>query len=125
MSFDPDPARTERNLGLLLDRIQALEISHVFLQAFADPDGDGAADAVYFPNRHLPMRADLFNRAAWQLKTRSNVKVYAWMPILGLQRARRRSVMAACSSYRNGDQRHPTRTASPACRRSAPRPPRN
>ena len=81
--YDPDPERQELNLGLLLDRIQALEISHVFLQAFADPDADGAADAMYFPNRHLPMRADLFNRAAWQLATRANVKVFAWMPVLG------------------------------------------
>jgi biofilm PGA synthesis lipoprotein PgaB len=81
--FDPDPLRQERNLGRLLDRIKALGISHVFLQAFADPDRDGAADAVYFPNRHLPVRADLFNRAAWQLASRSGVKVYAWMPVTG------------------------------------------
>ena len=80
--YDPDAAQQERNLGLLLDRIKALEISHVFLQAFADPDGDGGADALYFPNRHLPVRADLFNRVAWQLKTRANVLVYAWLPVL-------------------------------------------
>jgi biofilm PGA synthesis lipoprotein PgaB len=80
--YDPDPQRQEANLGLLLDRMKSLEISHVFLQAFADPDADGAADALYFPNRHLPMRADLFNRVAWQLQTRSNVKVFAWMPLL-------------------------------------------
>ena len=81
--YDPDPVRQEINLGLLLDRIQALEISHVFLQAFADPDADGAADALYFPNRHMPMRADLFNRVAWQLATRGHVRVFAWMPVLG------------------------------------------
>ncbi len=80
--YDPDPDRQEANLGLLLDRVKAMGINTVFLQAFADPDGDGAADAVYFPNRHLPMRSDLFNRAAWQLRTRSNVSVYAWMPIM-------------------------------------------
>ena len=79
--YDADPARQEANLGLLLDRIKAMRISHVFLQAFADPDGDGAADALYYPNRHLPMRADLFNRAAWQLRTRANVAVFAWLPI--------------------------------------------
>ncbi|KAG1187289.1 hypothetical protein G6F35_014478 [Rhizopus arrhizus] len=28
------------------------------------------------------MRADLFNRAAWQLHNRANVMVYAWMPVL-------------------------------------------
>jgi biofilm PGA synthesis lipoprotein PgaB len=80
--YDPEPERQETNLGLLLDRIKKLQISHVFLQAFADPDGDGAADALYFPNRRLPMRADLFNRAAWQLTTRANVRVYAWLPLL-------------------------------------------
>ena len=80
--YDPDPVQQEANLGRLLDRIKELGLSHVFLQAFADPDGDGGADAVYFPNRHLPVRADLFNRVAWQLKTRADVRVYAWMPML-------------------------------------------
>ncbi len=80
--FDPDPVQQGRNLDRLLDRIKALEISHVFLQAFADEDGDGGASAVYFPNRHLPVQADLFNRVAWQLKTRADVKVFAWLPLL-------------------------------------------
>jgi len=80
--YDPDPLVQEANLGVLLDRIKGLGISHVFLQAFADPDGDGAADALYFPNRRMPMRADLFNRVAWQLRTRCDVKVFAWMPLL-------------------------------------------
>ena len=80
--YDPDPAQQEANLGKLLDRIKALQITHVFLQAFADPDGDGGAEALYFPNSRLPVRADLFNRAAWQLKTRANVLVYAWLPLL-------------------------------------------
>lgn len=83
--YDPDPAQQERNLDRLLDRIKDLKINTVFLQAFADPDGNGTADALYFPNRHLPMRADLFNRVAWQLKTRAGVNVYAWMPVLGFE----------------------------------------
>ena len=83
--YDPDPAQQEANLSRLLDRVQAVGPSSVFLQAFADPDGDGAADALYFPNRHLPMRADLFNRVAWQLRTRTGVEVYAWMPVLAFQ----------------------------------------
>ncbi len=80
--YDPDPAQMERNLGALLERVQAVGPRAVFLQAFADPDGDGAADALYFPNRHLPVRADIFNRVAWQLRTRTGVQVYAWMPVL-------------------------------------------
>lgn len=80
--YDADPAQMEANLGQLVQRIADMQINTVFLQAFADPTGDGLARSVYFPNRHLPMRADLFNRAAWQLKSRAFVDVYAWMPVL-------------------------------------------
>lgn len=83
--YDPDPAQTERNLGAVLDRVRSMKINTVYLQAYADPDGDGNAEALYFPNRHLPVRADLFNRVAWQLKTRTGVKVYAWMPVMAYQ----------------------------------------
>lgn len=83
--YDPDPKQQERNLGQLINRIYKLQISTVYLQAFADPDGDGTTDALYFPNRRLPVRADLFNRVAWQLKTRAHVEVYAWLPILGFR----------------------------------------
>lgn len=84
--FDDDPVQQEENLSVLLDRIRALQISHVFLQAFADPDADGAAEALYFPNRHMPVRADLFSRVAWQLKTRAEVGVFAWMPVLAFEK---------------------------------------
>lgn len=80
--YDPDPAQQERNVGLLVQRVYEMQINTVFLQAFADPDGTGLARAVYFPNRLLPMRADLFNRVSWQLRTRAHVKVFAWMPVL-------------------------------------------
>jgi poly-beta-1,6-N-acetyl-D-glucosamine N-deacetylase len=80
--YDPDPAQIDVNLGLLVQRIADLRISTVYLQAYADPEGDGLVKELYFPNRHLPMRADLFNRAAWQLRTRAGVEVYAWMPVL-------------------------------------------
>ncbi|WP_223668861.1 poly-beta-1,6-N-acetyl-D-glucosamine N-deacetylase PgaB [Kangiella shandongensis] len=80
--YDPEPEQQHKNLSLLLERIKAMKISHVYLQAFADEDGDGNASALYFPNRHLPVKADLFNRVAWQLKTRANVEVFAWMPVM-------------------------------------------
>jgi len=84
--YDADPLQQERNLGDLLDRIKKLGVNTIYLQAFADPDGNGAADYVYFPNRHIPMRADLFNRIAWQIATRTQVKrIYAWMPMLAWQ----------------------------------------
>jgi biofilm PGA synthesis lipoprotein PgaB len=80
--YDPDPEQMERNLGDLVQRIADMRITTVFLQAFADPEGDGLVKSVYFPNRHLPMRANLFNRTAWQLRSRALVDVYAWMPVL-------------------------------------------
>lgn len=43
---DPDPTQTERNLALLLRRIDAMGVNTVCLQAFADPDGNDAADAL-------------------------------------------------------------------------------
>ena len=81
--YDPDPQQQERNLGHLLDRINGMGVNTVYLQAFSDPDANGSADRVYFPNRHIPMRADLFNRVAWQIQTRTQVqRLYAWMPLL-------------------------------------------
>lgn len=81
--YDKDPIQQERNLDHLLDRIVAIKVNTVYLQAFSDPDANGSADMVYFPNHYLPMRADLFNRVAWQIQTRTQVgRVYAWMPLL-------------------------------------------
>ncbi|HVY07131.1 MAG TPA: poly-beta-1,6-N-acetyl-D-glucosamine N-deacetylase PgaB [Burkholderiales bacterium] len=80
--FDKDPVQQQKNLDALVNRIRALRVTAVYLQAYSDPDGNGTAAALYFPNRHLPVRADLFSYAAWQLKTRAEVNVYAWMPVL-------------------------------------------
>ena len=83
--FDQDESQQERNLDSLVERILNLKVSTVYLQAFSDPDANGSAGQLYFPNRHLPMRANLFNRVAWQLKTRAEVDVYAWMPLLAFE----------------------------------------
>ncbi len=83
--YDSDNEQTEKNIGSLVQRIKEMHINTVYLQAYADPDGDGNAEALYFPNRHLPVKQDLFNRVAWQLKKRAAVGVYAWMPIMAYQ----------------------------------------
>lgn len=80
--FDPDPEQQARNFDHLVQRVSDLRVNTVFLQAFSDAQGDGTVHTLYFPNRWLPMRADLFNRVAWQLRTRTRVAVYAWMPVL-------------------------------------------
>lgn len=80
--YDSDSVQQGKNIDTLIQRVYDMKVSHVFLQAYADPDGDGTVKELYFPNRWLPMRADLFNYISWQLQTRTDVKVYAWMPVL-------------------------------------------
>lgn len=84
--YDPDPIIQEKNLSVLIDRLQQIGVNTVYLKAFTDLDRNGAADAVYFRNRNIPMRADLFNRVAWQISTLTQVQhVYALMPVLAWQ----------------------------------------
>ncbi|HYB10089.1 MAG TPA: poly-beta-1,6-N-acetyl-D-glucosamine N-deacetylase PgaB [Alphaproteobacteria bacterium] len=99
--YDPDPAQQDKNLGAVVQRVYDLGVSIVFLQAYADPDGNGLAKSVYFPNKLLPMRADLFNRAAWQLRTRAGVRVYAWLPVLSFAFGQELSHVLAWNSERN------------------------
>ncbi|WP_164844457.1 poly-beta-1,6-N-acetyl-D-glucosamine N-deacetylase PgaB [Azoarcus sp. DN11] len=79
--YDANPEQQERNLGLLLERIKLSGVNTVFLQAFADDDASGVARRLYFPNRHLPVKADLFGRASWQIATRTGARVFAWLPL--------------------------------------------
>jgi peptidoglycan/xylan/chitin deacetylase (PgdA/CDA1 family) len=79
--FDADGTRQEANLSRLLERVHALGVNAVYLKAFSDPAGAGRAEALYFPNRYLPVHADLLNRVTWQLRTRAGVDVYAWLPL--------------------------------------------
>lgn len=84
MVYDPDPVQAEKNLDKLLDRIKDLRVTTVYLQAFSDDDSTGDIRNVYFPNRVLPMKQDLFSRVVYQLKGKAEMEVYAWMPMLSL-----------------------------------------
>lgn len=79
--YSPDVMQFNRNFDKLVSRMAKLGANIVYLQASSDENGDGLVDSAYFPNRHLKVKADLFSRVAWQLMTRSGVKVYAWMPM--------------------------------------------
>jgi len=81
--YDKDPQQQEKNLSALLDRIHGSAINSVYIQAFSRSATTGLADQLYFPNRHLPMRADLYNRVAWQIQSRTQVEhVFASMPLM-------------------------------------------
>jgi len=77
---DCSDAEFESRLRQLLERIRALGVETVVLGAYAQPGASGRIDAVYFPNRTLPMRADLLNRVAWSIATLTQARVYAWLP---------------------------------------------
>jgi biofilm PGA synthesis lipoprotein PgaB len=79
---DEDPVQVERNIAALVARIERLGVNTVYLQAFVDTQAKGLAEALYFPARRLPMRADLFGRVAAVLKRDTGVSVYAWLPVL-------------------------------------------
>ncbi|MBI4688463.1 MAG: poly-beta-1,6-N-acetyl-D-glucosamine N-deacetylase PgaB [Nitrospirae bacterium] len=82
--FDPDAyEQTDKNLGRLIERLVEMKINTVFLQAFADPEGTGNIKSVYFHNRVLPVRGDIFSHAAHQIFIRG-IRVYAWMPALSI-----------------------------------------
>lgn len=79
--YDEDPDQVNNNLSKLIDRIAMSGVNTVFLQAYADPKGDSFISEVYFPSKVLKTRKDLFNRVAWQIRTRARAAVYAWMPV--------------------------------------------
>lgn len=81
--YDPDPALTRRNVERFVERVKFLKPSTVYLQAFCDDGGTGNVSSVYFPNRVLPMRADLFSLVVRALQVH-DFEVLAWMPALSL-----------------------------------------
>ncbi|HEX4583612.1 MAG TPA: poly-beta-1,6-N-acetyl-D-glucosamine N-deacetylase PgaB [Burkholderiaceae bacterium] len=80
---DSGGAELDRRLKELLEQIRRLGVETVVLAAFADPGPSGRIESVYFPNRHLPVRADLMNRVAWAIATSTQARVYAWLPLDG------------------------------------------
>ncbi|WP_373818833.1 poly-beta-1,6-N-acetyl-D-glucosamine N-deacetylase PgaB [Glaesserella sp.] len=78
--YDPNPTKLQQNVDVLVERMHQYGITAVYLQAFSDANNDGMADALYFKNQYLPVRADIFSYVAWALRTRAEVEVYAWMP---------------------------------------------
>lgn len=86
--FDHDKAQQHRNIQSLIKRIKFIQPNTIFLQAFADPDGNGSADAVYFENRHIRIRENLFNSVSRQIRQQTSVdRIFAWLPLMAWQPA--------------------------------------
>ncbi len=53
--YDENLQQMDRNIDVLIQRVKDMQISTVYLQAFADPDGDGLVKEWICPyiSRHL------------------------------------------------------------------------
>ena len=77
--YDEDPAAFRANIQGVIEQLGNNAINMVALQAFADPDGDGNVDKVYFHNNVVPVAADVFNTVANAMET-NGIRVVAWLP---------------------------------------------
>lgn len=82
--YDRDSSVFAQNIQRMLSRMAQNRINVVALQAFADLDGDGNVDQVYFYNREVPVAANVFNTVAEALQ-RNHITVVAWLPGLTYQ----------------------------------------
>ncbi len=81
--YDDDKKQQQQNIQALLKRINVIQPNTIFLQAFADPDANGSTDQVYFKNRHIPLRENLFPTLVSQIRSTTQVKhIYAWLPLM-------------------------------------------
>ncbi|NNH87911.1 poly-beta-1,6-N-acetyl-D-glucosamine N-deacetylase PgaB [Acinetobacter sp. ANC 4279] len=81
--YDKDKKQQHENIRNLIERIQQIQPNTIFLQAFADPDANGSVDQVYFKNRHIPLRENLFPLLVKQIRSKTQVQhIYAWLPLM-------------------------------------------
>ncbi len=78
--FDADNLAQERNLSALLDRLQRLAPTSIYLKSISAVRDTNSRPGAYFPTTVLPLRGDLFNRVAWQVRARLGISVFAWLP---------------------------------------------
>jgi poly-beta-1,6-N-acetyl-D-glucosamine N-deacetylase len=76
--YAPTVDGREERLGRVLDALLDFKPNVVLLSVASSEEGPLT---VYFPAEGPRVRADMFNRAAWQIRTRVGTDVYAWLPI--------------------------------------------
>ncbi|NPV05319.1 MAG: poly-beta-1,6-N-acetyl-D-glucosamine N-deacetylase PgaB [Syntrophaceae bacterium] len=75
---------SNRNLGLLLDRLVRMGVNTVFLQGFCDVGATGNVKSLYFANSVLPVDLDFLSHAVNRIRSRE-MKVFVWMPALAYE----------------------------------------
>ena len=75
-------AAQDEALGKIIEKLRALGANMVVIDAQAGPvAGSRPLTEVYFPNKLLPMRADLLSRVVWQLRTRGGAEAFVRLPL--------------------------------------------
>ncbi|HWY68338.1 MAG TPA: poly-beta-1,6-N-acetyl-D-glucosamine N-deacetylase PgaB [Terriglobales bacterium] len=75
-----DAHETEARLGRAIERVRKLGATSIVIDA-ALTGPDGTLSATWFPNSSLPVQADVFSRAAWQMHVRAGVRVFGRLPV--------------------------------------------
>lgn len=81
--YDPDPAIFRGRVDHLVQKIRAAGANTVFLQALADPAGDGFFREAYFMNHQLPVRADIWSMVAHKFRS-AGIRVWLRAPVMNL-----------------------------------------
>jgi biofilm PGA synthesis lipoprotein PgaB len=82
--YDANRAQFEKNINLAIVRLKKTHANTVFLQAFADENGDGNIEQVYFATSAAPVKADVFAHVTQRLDD-AGYRVFAWVPTLAGQ----------------------------------------
>lgn len=82
--YDLSPLRFEGNIDDAINQLRLSKANTVVLQAFADGEGAGNIEQVYFYTTTGRVKADVFSHAASRFRE-AGFRVYAWMPTLAGQ----------------------------------------
>jgi biofilm PGA synthesis lipoprotein PgaB len=78
------PEESNRNLGILIDRLVKMGVNTVYLQGFCDLSATGNVKSLYFANSVLPVEMDFLSHAVNRIRSRE-IKVFVWMPALAYE----------------------------------------
>jgi biofilm PGA synthesis lipoprotein PgaB len=75
---------SNKNLGILIDRLVKMGVNTVFLQGFCDLSATGNVKSLYYANSVLPVEMDFLSHAVNRIRSRE-MKVFVWMPALAYE----------------------------------------
>jgi len=81
--YHPDPAIFRARVDRVVAKIRAAGANTVFLQALADPAGDGYFQEAYFMNHQAPVRADIWSMVAHKFR-HAGIRVWVRAPVMNL-----------------------------------------